>query len=833
MARAESFLEDRRERLAASAADVNGIAGVEIDPADPRRLFVRFVHPLPGAAGARPAAGAAPGPAEITIDGGDRVPVVGVVTAVASGNLLTVSCALAGDFSTYRLAIDPTLPGYDPVLREIRFAWHLDCDRGSDCAQVPSPAPAVTIEPRLDYLARDWESYRRMMLDRMAVTVPDWTDRTIADPGVALVEWAAALGDMLSYRLDHVGTEYALHSARLRASAAKHARLVGYRMHNGASARVLAQVELAVGVSNFTLPAAGVAFVTRARMQAERVIAPELAQRAQAEGAVVFEPLFATALTAAHHQIALHHWGDSEAVLAKGATGCILRDPERALALKAGDILVLVQARDPETGRAADADPDARQAVRLTADPVRLSDPLETLPPPGGGAPEPLQLWQLRWGAEDALGFDLAIGARATGGPMALALGNIVLADHGFTLPLGEDLPAPPDPTDPELPPAEGQPDELKTLAALDRPRRYLPALSRRDLSFADRPATLAPERSAAALSRTDPAGAQAQIFLTETASGAIWAPVPDLLGQPAEARVFVPEVEADGRTRLRFGRGHDGAASSMGRTPRPGEALVATYRIGHGRAGNIGIGALAHLAAEGAVRSNVAGVTNPLPGLGGVPRETIAEVRMRAPVSFHRQRRAVTLADYEALLTARPDVQRATARSRWIGSWQAIFLSVDRAGGLPVDAAFRAELVDYLEPYRMMGHDLAIDAPVFVPLTLVIEGCTAPGAFAETVAEALAERLGAGIGRDGRPGFFHPDAITFGAAIYLSQLYEAALAVPGVADVTITAFARGGSQSGLDTGVLRFGPREIPVLANDPNRPNEGRLKITMRGGR
>ena len=33
--------------------------------------------------------------------------------------------------------------------------------------------------------------------------------------------------------------------------------------------------------------------------------------------------------------------------------------------------------------------------------------------------------------------------------------------------------------------------------------------------------------------------------------------------------------------------------------------------------------------------------------------------------------------------------------------------------------------------------------------------------------------------------------------------------------------------------GVLDFGPREIPVLSNDPNRPGEGRLTIETGGGR
>lgn len=56
---------------------------------------------------------------------------------------------------------------------------------------------------------------------------------------------------------------------------------------------------------------------------------------------------------------------------------------------------------------------------------------------------------------------------------------------------------------------------------------------------------------------------------------------------------------------------------------------------------------------------------------------------------------------------------------------------------------------------------------------------------------------------------------------------------VPGVADLAVTAFGRSGQPDASAQGVLNFGPREIPVLSNDPDRPGEGRLTIETRGGR
>ena len=48
MARSESFLDERRERLAGPGVTVNGIAAIEVDATDMTRLTLHFVHPLPG-----------------------------------------------------------------------------------------------------------------------------------------------------------------------------------------------------------------------------------------------------------------------------------------------------------------------------------------------------------------------------------------------------------------------------------------------------------------------------------------------------------------------------------------------------------------------------------------------------------------------------------------------------------------------------------------------------------------------------------------------------------------------------------------------------------------
>jgi hypothetical protein len=86
----------------------------------------------------------------------------------------------------------------------------------------------------------------------------------------------------------------------------------------------------------------------------------------------------------------------------------------------------------------------------------------------------------------------------------------------------------------------------------------------------------------------------------------------------------------------------------------------------------------------------------------------------------------------------------------------------------------------------------------------------------------------------DGRKGFFHPDNFTFGQPVYLSQIYGAVLAVPGVQRVSATVFQRYGrpANNELVNGVLPVLGREIALLDTVANSLERGQLILTMAGG-
>jgi predicted phage baseplate assembly protein len=263
---------------------------------------------------------------------------------------------------------------------------------------------------------------------------------------------------------------------------------------------------------------------------------------------------------------------------------------------------------------------------------------------------------------------------------------------------------------------------------------------------------------------------------------------------------------------------------------------IDATYRVGNGTRGNVGAEALFHLVTDDpAVAGSVLSVRNPLPARGGPDPESLEHVRQSAPVAFRTLERAVTAEDYATVAERHPEVQRAQATLRWTGSWRTVFLTVDRLGGRPVDDGFAAKLREHLERYRMAGHDLEIERPRFVDLEVELFVCVEPGYFRSHVEAALREVLSNRTTPDGQRGAFHPDNFTFGQPVYLSRLYAAAQAVPGVAYVEAVTFQRLGvpSPAALEAGVLPVGRLEIARLDSDPSFPERGVLRLTLKGGR
>jgi hypothetical protein len=528
-----------------------------------------------------------------------------------------------------------------------------------------------------------------------------------------------------------------------------------------------------------------------------------------AQDPVVFETMADATLYAVHNEILFYTFGDSRCCLPRAATRAALIDSGKKLRLQPGDMLVFEEKLGPDTGDMADANPNHRQAVRLTCV-TRLTDPLYKQ-----------DYADIEWAAEDALAFPLCLsaitdddhGSRPVAN-VSVALGNLVLADHGRTV-AAEALAPVPEP-DPALAVAGALAgDPCAPVAPVPSPVRYRSALAQGPVTQA---APLNATASAAATMLWDSAEVLPAVTLRD-GDGTVWAPQRDLLDSDAFAADFVVEVDNDGLATLRFGDDQNGIR------PAAGTTFTATYRIGNGTAGNIAAGSLHHVLTNVA---GIVGVTNPLPATGGLEPESIEHVRQSAPFAYRVQQRAVTEDDYARAAQTHPDVARAVATFRWTGSWRTVFVAVQRRGGRPIDDGFRQAVEQVLNRFRMAGQDVVVEGPSFVALEVGLRVCVEPDYYRGDVRGAIQRAVGS-------QGLFALDHFTFAQPVYLSALIARAQAVPGVRHLTVTTFQRLGRDdtSGLSAGRLDMGRTEIAELANDPNFPERGVLRLTLEGGR
>jgi uncharacterized phage protein gp47/JayE len=749
-----------------------------------------------------------------------------------AANVLVIRTETDGDYSDYTLSLQdgpasPPVPptGFDPQLVEIVFSFKVECPSDFDCLPANSCEEPVFTEPDINYLAKDYASFRQLILDRMSYLLPDWRSRSAADLGVTLAELAAYVGDELSYWQDAVATEAYLHTARKRVSLRRHALMVDYRIGEGRNAR--AWLHIAVTGGPFELTATDIQFLTRVEgLQApdDNRIEPDSKQHALArqQEALVFELLLGAPLTEDHNELSFYSWGDENCCLPAGATRATLLDhyPELVLADgEPGQYLLFEEVMGPMTGAPEDANPDNRQVIRLvganlTTDPLYGTD-----------------ITEIYWAEEDALKFPLCISSETMPDvdepeqltDVSVARGNIVLVDHGETV--NEELGEVPEPW--LYYPADRDSDHCSREAQRPIPPRFRPQLAESPLSHGAAGPEV--EEPAAGALTPDPNLVTPRIveLLGDSGLGPLpWVAMPDLLNSDAESPHFVVELDNSGVAALRFGDDRHGAR------PDSGTHFSVRYRVGNGPVGNVGADSILHVVSTD---GRIVAARNPLPAQGGLAPETPAQIRRRAPQAFRTQLRAVTPEDYAEFTTAQPGVQQAAANLRWTGSWHTQTITVDRDGGEELDPQFESGLTTGLERYRMAGHDLNFKNPVFVSLEIEMEVCVSRDYFRSDVQQALLDVFTSGRRSDGIPGLFHPDKFSFGQTVYLSPIYAEARQVPGVSSVHITHFSRQGEDDlkTLSDGFMSMGEFEIARLDNDPNFPEHGVLRLIMLGGK
>ncbi|MDI3560168.1 putative baseplate assembly protein [Bradyrhizobium sp. Arg816] len=800
----------------------NGLDYVEL-AADGQSLRAFFLGKLPPeftVEGAVPAA-------HLALDGGDRISGIAItdVEVISDPNpehddQLLIRLSEIGDFSAYILRLVDVV-NVDPFYASAEFHFRLDCPAGIDCAPACDCGPEAAEGPELDYLAKDYGGFRQLLMDRMALLVPDWRERHAPDLGVALVELLAYVGDYLSYHQDAVGTEAYLETARQRISVRRHLRLIDYRLHEGCNARALVCCQVDTDVA---LDPAKTSFVTGLNdglSQDRTVLSWSDLRATSADAYEVFEPMAQGApiqLRAAHSEIRIYTFGRTSCCLEKGSTAAALVDA--GLHLVIGDIVIFEEVKGPYTGLPFDADPTKRHAVRLT-DVTAKEDPVVLT-----GDDQPTRYVWIEWDIADALPFDFCLSAIGAAPDcryltdITIVRGNVVVVDHGCTQP-PEDLGCVPTVTSEACCVCADLPGLVEEV-----PGKFRPSLGETPLTWRQ---PLDPATPAATLQEQDPRAAAPAVALQSTPPKT-WGALADLIEAGPTDPAFVVEIDNDGIAWLRFGDG------DLGGSLEPGMCFTGTYRIGNGIRGNVGAEAISRLVLRDATLDGV-GITvrNPLPAGGGIEPEPVQQARLLAPRAVHAGlERAVIADDYATIAARDPHLQRAAASLIWTGSWYEADVALDPLGAETAPPALIVAVQSELEHYRRIGHDLHVRPAKYVPLDIRLEICVAPGHRAADVGSGLLDVFSNRLRRDGTPGFFYPDRLSFGDGVYLSQLVAAAQAVPGVSQAWVTRLHRRfvPPNHEIDNGVLPLKPWEIAQLDNDPDHSERGRFELHLREG-
>jgi hypothetical protein len=743
------------------------------------------------------------------ITGGHRLPggqasgqvqVTGISTDVNDNgdDFMTLIVEPVGDYSTYTLHLDTMGVAFkkiDPLFSDIDFKFRpgcfsIDCNAG---VKNLDPAPQ---NPKIDYLAKDYESFRHTLIAAMMKRVPGWQATSEADLDLVLLEQFSVAADELSDFQDRVMNEAYLTGARKRVSLARHARLMDYHIYQGQQASTVLALELEEGRvfedghrfnAGFTVWSGG-----------------EVKDNTSQE--------FITKRDYTLHyflnRISLYTWGGTRPALKAGSTGAdlLLHYGGKSNAetvrdyIRNGDInrLLVQEWRNPDTGGEAGGNPEKRQLLHLLPGEAGA----EVLKDPITGR------WFVRvhWEEKDRLRQNYCFQITCPGGTVrdvCMFHGNLVDVFHGSPRRVVFK--------------ASGKPLLENEYYFEESPRRgtvcRLPA---------DPPLAYL----------NTPPGNELPCFSTLaveiTPSPDTWREVINFIHSNEQDAHFIVETDELGNSLVRFGSGKNGKIP-------PAEAeITCSYQVGRGTDGNIGSDKLRYF--EKSLYPAVVSCRNPLAVESGRDPEPPAEIIRRVQEAYlQRQLRAITEQDYVKRAEELPEVSRAAACYMWTGSFRTVRVSIDPVGTTELTSVVRNRIARHLNAVRLIGEDLEIRPPRFVPLKIEVALCIHPEYWPEDIRVLLEGEFSDAYTQDGRMGFFHPDAWTFGRPLYASRILGRIHEIKGVDHVLSLSLRRFNEDTPREgeEEMIRVDENEIILVKNDPDHMENGFIRFSVLGGR
>ncbi|WP_298770740.1 hypothetical protein [uncultured Shewanella sp.] len=641
-----------------------------------------------------------------------------------------------------KLKLDPPLPtqreayikitvlsdDIDPFFRAAEVKSHFN-QQSEDRLSTAN----LSAVPRLDYRAKDYDTFKQLIETELTHNIPDWRDRNAADMMVMLTEVLAYTGDMLSYKQDAVATEAYLSTARFDLSLQRHCRLLDYAIEKNTTARAWVTVLVDAAI---TLPPRSL-FFCGGDEQCPVLSLFEYQDR-QGGKEVVFEAMDEAHCLPEYNHLIPYDFGIQDYVIPKG---CQTLAVKGKINIKKGQLVALMDNQLQSSP----------QVVRLMQEGVYHTDPLSEQ-----------AYTQLYWYAHDAL-------IESWQAQTSYLCANVLLVDRGETLP-------------------------FEKLTLYLRNAQYFAQLSHTHLVHGNRLDVTQFNNEAASdgiKQSSVTATPQLQVIESQVSvdpesfcNGVLpnqyWTNVTDFLDSTPNAKHVVLD-EHQGMAELRFGDGLFGAF------PNIFNYFYASCRITPNKDHQIAAGKINQVYLPEHLDIAIEAVTeikNLHPVGDSRSKHSAQAIKLAAPVQ-HRQRLNLVLSqDYIDLMLADNRVENVCFEKAWSGSHEVYYFYLH-----PRNEANLEEVIPYFmqqfERYKVLNQRVVIH--LFSPLLLkmsvnitVAAGHSMP---------ALHQGLTLHLSDDAQMGIFAPERFSFGTPLYASEILETLLNIEGVENVQLSAF--------------------------------------------
>ncbi|RIJ71068.1 putative baseplate assembly protein [Nakamurella silvestris] len=278
----------------------------------------------------------------------------------------------------------------------------------------------------------------------------------------------------------------------------------------------------------------------------------------------------------------------------------------------------------------------------------------------------------------------------------------------------------------------------------------------------------------------------------------------------------------------VRFGpriRYADGSVRQHGRIPRDGaEIAVASYRHGGGAIGNVGARTLTIMRSAVPYISNVVNLSA---ATGGVDAESVAEAKVRGPLTLRTGQRAVTAGDFERLtLESSIEVARARCLPSSDGHGPVRLLVVPQVrtdsriqqlDDFAISAPLMRRITDHLDAHRLVGTAVEVGTPYYQGVSVAALVHTPAGRPPALVRQRALDALSVYIhpltgGADGSGWLFDADL----NAAAIAQLLESVEGIDRVDEVLLFEFdLRTGQRVGAGRDVIRLDNHSLFLSGN------------------